>query len=683
MKTICLLADHQDATWIPEYWQSKSDIEDITIIAPSFEGRLIAESLKLPYKTYEEEAWKIDKNELYDTARTQSHRWHQLQEMKGNPYLEAVRHFKDYPLLVMHQSHLLLAIYEILQARDFMRRVFELEQPDKAVVGRRENPCNKSILFIVIGSNGLEREAAKGLSSNDDIEFVEMQTGSTVISTKMSVIINRIVRGLRNPRLVVHKAVSVLKRYQIEPRCQFVWHSELTGPKILIFAWGGYYLKQLSETFDLLLQHKARIGLVMIGGKLTAEEERTLRQQGVCVFQKSEWPIENEQSILSEWRDKGLDAFRSISSSEALKNYFSDGSGSYFAGLVDEAIKGELVRNIPITVTELIRSEAIISTFEPDLLVAHFAMQPWESCDVLPARLLGIPTLTLTHGVPWYTDSERDTFSTQYYAVPGDVYKDALTQSIKCTGDVVIPVGESRLENMKCQMSTREAKATFGFNPDHPLCIFCDSSGWTHTLAWRHSTFKTIEQILDLKNHIPNLQIIYRVHHGANYSQMQKYFDDLDMPDVTFQISPSPLFTEIVQAADVVISHQTSAITEALVCGVRVIYLCALSDIEPAYLNCEVIKVADKFELLPGLVKSIIENPMSREDVRTLAQPYFDRTLCGNDGKATERLAQLVIKLARTPKTEWQKGFQDWLDRIDASSEFKSGSWNTAKLFKQ
>ena len=660
MKTICLLTNQWDTDWITGYWRSNSHVEDITIIAPSFDGRLIADSLHLPYKTYEEQAWKIDKKGLSDVARIQSHYWHQIEEMKGNPHLEAMRMFKNYPLFAMHQGSFAQVMSEILQSYHFMRKVLEREKPDKVIVGKHQNPFsaearppfNMSILSILTSSNGLEREALKALSTNYGIEFIEM---STKLPTR-------------------HTSALVPNNMKAEAQC--TWNSELAGPKVLIFTWGGYYLKQLSEPFDILIENKARIGLVIVGDRLTPDEKRSFKQNGIFTFYKSHWPVTDEQTILDTWRKRGREAYKSISESKALKNYFSGCSGTYFSGLVNEAIKSDLVNNIPFTVIELLRSEAIINTFEPDLVFTHFAFHPWESCDALPARLLGIPTLTINHGVPGYTNSVSDTFSTQYYAVMGDIYKDALIQSKKCSDEAIIPVGESRLEKVRSNMNVREAKKAFGFNSDQPLCIFCDSSGWSQTAVFRHATFKTVQQLLYLKKQIPDLQIIYRVHHGASCSLMQQFFQYLNIPGVVFQISPNPLFTDIVQAADVVISHHTSAISEALVSGVPVIYLCALSEIEPNYLNCRAITVANKFEILPELVKNVIENPMTREDIRTMAQPYFDRTLCGNDGKATERLAQLMLKLARIPKTRWKKGFEDWLHRIDASCEFKSGSWN-------
>ncbi len=675
--------DSNDKKWAADYLKKHSATEQITVVAPTFEGRLIAELLKFPYKMYEEAAWGLDKNEIYNMARNMAYRWHKIPELTNDSCLDGVRSYRAYPLLVMHQSYLLIIINEILQAFEFIKKVFASEQPDKVVVGKRGSPFDKHVIYMISCSKGLEREVANVLCSSKGIEFTEMRLN------KNKLIIGKAINVLNNPKLLVDKAASLIKRLVPDTKpgsdqqCPiFAWADDQVGPKILIFAWADYYLRQLAEIFDALLQHKARIGLVIIGGVLTQDEKKLFKKKGIFVSCKSDWHVENEQDMLKEWKEKGKEAFRSIESNGVLKAYFSDGVVSYFSGLVAEALKRELIENIPVTVRELVCTENIINTFAPDFVIAHFAMHPKESCDVLPARVLGIPTLSLTHGIPGYTGSERDTISTQYYAVEGDAYREAILASVKSPPDTVITVGQSRLEKITCSYDTGKWKEFFGFNPDRPVCIFCDHSIWSLEVDYRHSTFKTIEQILNLKKHIPELQIIFRVHHGPDYTSMQRYFKNLDIPDVIFQISPSPLFTEIVKAADVVISHHTSAITEALLSGVRVIYLCALSGIEPIYVGYEAIAVADKFEKLPILVKNILDNPLPREEVRKMAQPYFDRVLCGNDGKAGERLAQLIMRLAQMPRAEWKKGFQDWIDRIEASCDFKSGSWDIEKIIK-
>ena len=138
-----------------------------------------------------------------------------------------------------------------------------------------------------------------------------------------------------------------------------------------------------------------------------------------------------------------------------------------------------------------------------------------------------------------------------------------------------------------------------------------------------------------------------------------------------FRFLPHPQFADIVHAADVVITHFASSIAEALTCGVPVIYLCALSEVEPACLGYEAITVVQDFDLLGEAVDSIIEKGLSREEVKVIAKDYIDRNLCGNDGLASHRLAQKIIELAQMPKSSSNKGFESWVQRVDESSSVR------------
>lgn len=657
MKTVCFVINQHDANWLAEYWNNHIGKEEISVIASSFEGRITAQSLNIPYKSYEENAWAVDKAKIFDQARRQAYYWHQLPELKSNPYLEAVRTFKDYPLLVIHHPTFFQSFQEILQSYTFIKKIIQKENPDRIIVGKQENPFdneaqppfNSAMLNILTSSNGLEHEALKMLAISKNIEIVVKEIQTRVRNTA-----------------VADVPVPSLK--------EIVWDSRLTGPKILVFTWGGYYFQQISETFDCLLEDKSRIGVVIVGDKLAPDEERELKQKNIYVTYKSDWSVKNEAELLFEWKSKGEGAFESISENRELKEYFSDAFGSYFQGLARETIKANLTKYIPYTVRELLRSENIIHTFNPDVVVAHFAWHPWESTDVLPARLSGIPTLTMGHGISTSMIAPIDTFSSEYYAVNGIAYKEALTKSQGCSDDSIALVGNCRFDKIKVANSNmKEVKKAFDLNPEASVCIFCDSGGWSHAFEKRHSVFKTIEQILALKNIFPELQIIYRIHHGLSSGDfMKSVFDNTKIPGFFFQISPHPLFTDIVQAADFVIAHHTSAIAEALLSGVRVIYLTALSSIiEQDHYCCEVVKVADNFEILPKTVKEFLEYPMSRESVRMMAQPYFDKLLCSSDGKANERLSQLILKLAKTDGNRRVKGLQEWINRIEVSCKFK------------
>lgn len=665
MKTICFINSKHDHVWITDYLHQNSGKEEIAIVATSFEGQITAQVLNIACKTYEDEALGISKDAIVTLSRRQAYYWHQLPELKTNSKLDAVRMFKDYPLLTMHFLTFNQGFQVIHQSCELVKKIITNEKPDKIILGKCRNPFdieasppfNMAMLDLITSSTGLEYEAIKGLSKNRHIEIIEMPAQPYAEG------------GLS----------SDITTTSLFPEDVFAWDSRLIGPKILIFAWSGHYLTQVSETFDYLLKNKSRIGLVIVGGKLTFEEEKEFKRKNILITYKSDWPVENEVNLLREWRVKGKNAFESISENKELENFFSRDYDGESIVLFQEAINANLTKYIPHTVIELARAENIISAANPDLVFLHFARHPWELCDALPARQLGIPTLTICHGATTSYEAPDDTYATQYFAVPGRTYKAALAKVQPCSQESVFSVGNCRFDNIKTSnLNIEEVKASFGLNPETPLCIFCDASGWNIASEKRHSTHRTVKQILALRKIFPTLQIIYRIHHGLQSGYfMKEVFDFSNIAGVSLQISPSPPFEEIIKAADFVIAHHSSAIAESLLSGVRVIYLTALSCvIEPDNYYSDAIKVVDKFEDLPGTIKEILENPMSRESVRMMAQPYFDNVLCGADGKANERLSRLILELAETPKEKRRKGFEDWISRVEAACKSQKSDAN-------
>ena len=655
MKHLSLVLGIHDSLLLSEFWQNRALDDEVIVAAPTFDGRLIADSLKIPYRTYEEIAWGLDKPAIQDIARFKSRYWNELPELKNNIALQSISNFNGYPLLIMHQSLMLLGMQEIIQAHQFIHKILSIERPDSIHCGTRKNPFMGAPIEFIAGSSGVEREVVKSILNRD-----QKKGGYS-----------EFISGLNATHSALHQPTVNTTVFALPPN--------LTGPRILIFAWSDYYLEYFERTLDLLLQRKARICIVIIGGGLTSQQQDAWCDKGICSFQRASWVVQNQDPIWELWRAKCEQAVKSIYESTVLADYFSDEHGTYYPGLVSDLL-GKQILDTPSTVIALLQSESIIKAFDPDMVLNHFSFHPLETCDVLPARMLGIPTLSMDHGINGYTDSQRLTFATEFYGVSGRSFRDGVCMATQTPAENLPIVGNARYDQFQAPSTPRDkAKLDLGFDPNRPLCIFCDSSGWSHMNEWRHSTHSSVESIVALKKHFPDLQIIFRVHHGAEYKGISAYFANLDNPDIHFQISLNPPLLDILPAADVVISHYTSAVAESLLSGVPVIYLTARGEPEPSFFGCDVIRIADSFEVLPGMVAEVLSAKLSREEVMRLAQPYFEVALAGNDGKTSERLAGLILELASIPRGERKAGFQDWLERIDASCHFDTKEFR--KLF--
>lgn len=403
----------------------------------------------------------------------------------------------------------------------------------------------------------------------------------------------------------------------------------------------------------------AQTVLAFSGREVPAEQLAALRAKNVHAFHKAAWSAPGDEALRRQWAKRAERAVDVLAASRELREYLAVLGRSLFEHLGLPALATELTRMVPVTVVELARAERITAAFRPDVVLAHFSIHPTEACNVLPARARGVPTLTYPHGAAYETGMERKVFSAEYFACHGPRLRESYAFALGVPEDVVRPMGRPRKALRDPVPDRAEAKRAAGLDPERPVCLFCDVSGFPQTLEHRHSTRRTVQEALRLKRDVPGLQLVYRVHAGPDYTTMRRHFEALSDEDVHSQISPNPLFSEMLPAADVVVSHQSSTIAESLLAGVRVVYLCALSRREPGYSGCGAVLTADSFETLAPLVRRTLDEALDRQAVRELAGPYLDRKLGSAKLDPDRELARFMLELALRGPDPARAGYGD------------------------
>jgi len=685
MKTVCLLLTAQDRDWARSLADRASAGNEIAFVAPTLEGMLVADELGVPCQKCEDIAWSLSKTAIHDEARRLARGWFELGAVKNHPGITRVSGFLGYPLLLMHHARLTISMMEVLEAWKYVNLIIRRHAPDRIVAGHRSHPlsADKDRLYAVTGSKGLELEAARIVAARAGIELTELSAASRSRSPLGFAWVGGIVRrawpkALRSGRSLARRLLA-LRRIGI-PAAGFP--GAASSRKVLANCYGGYYLDQISSALIKVADRGLAVLIHVTGGEVSGEQREKFAAAKIRLMETRQFKLPTHAGLKARlafyrMRRAASRAMEDIYASRTLAAYFSDEFGS-FSSLAMAAIRRELVHGVPETACMLVRSKAIIESCSPDLVVSQFDASVPHSCDVLPARKLCIPTLGMAHGVGGLRTALRDAFASEFVTVPGQVYAEALGRLHGPAAGNIFPVGDLRLDAMRQGRARNAAKADFGLDPRRPVCIYCDNSGWRMTNEWRNSELRHASEILRMKADRPALQLIFRVHHGADWRALRQFIEASGIADVTFQVSPDPEFAQIVQAADVVITHFASSIAEALVSGVPVIYLCALSEVEPACEGYDEITVVRDFGVLGKAVDTLLGRRASREEVRSAARNYIDGNLCGNDGLAAERLAEKIVELAQLPKSAARCGFDDWKRRVDAC-----GSVRLAELLER
>lgn len=683
MKELLLAMTGADAAWAAERWRTGGG--RAVVFAPTLDARLALEALGVPHRAHEVLAWSLDKHALFDRARRLAWEWFQAPGVAALPGVARVSSWRGYPLLAMHQSWLLLSLKEVLEARAFMSAVLDAEAPQRVVLAARENPFGAYWLQALTGDGGLEPEAARALCRlrGVPVELVEPADRAADAPGAMAALGAAMGRAPRRGLRALRRTASGLRRRlghhlgrhlgltRPEPPDDRAFLPGGSGPGVLVLTWGGYYLQQILPVLEHLRAAGARLAVGLLGGGFAPGQRAALRAAGVASFNKPSWSVPGEAELMVRFAALGAEAMDALRGSTAARAFF-EGQGCGLDGPLELALGRELVTTLPETVRDLARAEAVLDAFAPDVLVSHFALQPLGLADVLPARQRGVATLNIAHGNPAEMGAVRNTFATARCTVVGERFRRTMERVHALGPGVVRAVGELRLEAQGPGGDVCAARLRHGLDPDRPVCIFCDMSGWTtKTSIRRHCSRAVVRQALALMDAVPGLQLVYRVHHGADYAALGAHLRGLGRADLHFQISPDPLFTDVVRAADVVVSQNCSAITEALACGVRVVFNCVHGDRLPSYEGFAALAVADTDAALTAAVHAAVAAPMAAAAVRALARPYYEAMLHGLDGGAAERLAGAVLDLAADPGAR-APGFADWTARLETSCRFAS-----------
>ena len=204
--------------------------------------------------------------------------WFELDELKNNINLKEINAFGGYPLLLMHQSLLVLSLMEVLEAWRYMNRIVNKLQPNRIICGSRSHPlaADKDRLYAITGSTGLELEAARIIAAQSGIEFMEMPTSTHRRNLFNRALVKRILKGgLRRMFRLVKKISRGLRFENIKKPVSLASAGQVKkSSRVLANCYGGYYLDQIKDSLMEVTDSGISVVVNIIGGEVTKEQIR-------------------------------------------------------------------------------------------------------------------------------------------------------------------------------------------------------------------------------------------------------------------------------------------------------------------------------------------------------------------------------------------------------------------------
>jgi glycosyltransferase involved in cell wall biosynthesis len=305
----------------------------------------------------------------------------------------------------------------------------------------------------------------------------------------------------------------------------------------------------------------------------------------------------------------------------------------------------DIVRGFGKTMREIEGTYALYEHLQPDTVVLRASVSGQTHFSVLPmvAKAVGIPALELQHGLEYLgAGSLSREHTAEYLAVYGSLIKKELL-SIGYEPERVREIGSPRFDAHRASVTTSASQkfTVLCIAPDiRPFEIYDSYSAEDYFTA----IARAIETIQDS-------HAIIKLRSGPAGEGLLRTIIANAFSRVPHTIVQSEALPDLFVRADAVVSCYSTAILEALQCGVPVI-IPALNAIDAQVTNFHFAPYRDagalyisytQAELAQNLAK-LSDHPALRSSVCAKAQAFLADNFCF-DGNSSRRFAALITEL--------------------------------------
>lgn len=305
----------------------------------------------------------------------------------------------------------------------------------------------------------------------------------------------------------------------------------------------------------------------------------------------------------------------------------------------------DIVRGFEKTMCEIEGTYALYEHLQFDAVVLRASVSGQTHFSVLPlvAKECSIPSLELQHGLEYLgPGSLSREHVAEYLAVYGPLIKKELL-SIGYAPERVREVGSPRFDTHRASVTTGASRKF------RVLCIAPDIRPFEIYDSYSAEDYFTA--IARAVEAIPNVHAIIKLRSGPAGEESLRAAITRAFLGVSHTTAQYESLPDLFARADVVVSCYSSAILEALQCGVPVI-IPALNAIDVQVTNFHFAPYRDagalyisytQTELTQNLVE-LASHPALRSSVRAKAQAFLTYNFCF-DGNSSRRFAALITEL--------------------------------------
>lgn len=353
-------------------------------------------------------------------------------------------------------------------------------------------------------------------------------------------------------------------------------------------------------------------------------------------------------------------------SSNAVRGAFSSPRGD-FLSVTGEGFLKELLGLVANEIVVLEALEALTRRHHLSLIMMGCDNSPTERAVVEYAARQGIPTLQLAHAIytrPLARIAAEHKLYSDSIAVYGTRAKEIMVE-YGIEPERIFPTGSPTWDlfyTPEARLEKEEACRRLGLSPERPTVLYCSaytdgSSAFYPALTRRliviHRALAEAARRLG-----EDAQIVVRPHpnelaraglHKEAVAWLDgtylRWMNDASIRQMHIVRSHK---VESILASDVVVAvGSSSIIPEAMILQRPIVMAPWLEEEKLIYIEDDGVRVVHDEAELPGVIEDLLADPGGREEMVRRQSEVLPELNFGNDGRATERVAELAERLAR------------------------------------
>lgn len=662
MKKLCIILNEDDIKWAKNLIQKNINNENFLVIAPTFNGAVALKKFNYIHHRCEDIAWKINKLKLYEKSNKIILKLFKFYQNNVHSILKKDSIFKRYPVFKMHYLSYVYYSFEVLSSWTYANNILKNFNPTEIFVGVNQKFYSKEHQYLshIWSHNNSLSLSFENLALQKKIKI--NRYFNNIQNSSHEKIRNLLKLTYYFCKIIVNNFIYFFFNLINFPSRYFYILSNSNQKKILINLQSGYYFEMIKNDILRLSKSNCLIFINFVDNSIDIKDLHKILKPNIKILYNFT-PISLFQIQIFNKIFLGHKSINKILTK--ITNYLNK-LGS-FNKIFLKAIKNEILFFIPGTISLLQNYEKKYNKLNLNIAFNHFDLHPFETALIFPLKKNKILTVSSAHGMA-KSLLFRDVYASDFFLTSSNIYKNFL-QNVFNTKRVLLS-NNNFYDSINYKYNKKKAKLLFNLNPQKPVCIFCDDSSFLNSEQYINSQFSNINKIIELKNKIPDIQLIFRYHGGFDISNIRKYIDSFGYKDIFVQQHPEPLFREIVKAANIVISHGSSAILETLASGVPVIYITSETYLDPFFKNYKEIKIINNFNLLYDYINKFFKSKNYKiKKIQKKKSRFLNNFQ--SIGKKNYLSDFILNSLNKNKKLE-NVDFFDWQKRLNKTLKYKN-----------